>query len=142
MRLLPWLPEESEGLLVYAGMLLVWAEMLYVSTRGRGGAATTLAGLGMGSFSIYLLGLWAGALGIGPATQAGHLPVGPLFNIFQLYVLIALVAAAGILGWLWHSQPSGTPLHERFGGLLACGVLFLLGGGYLGVATADLHGSA
>jgi hypothetical protein len=230
VQLLPWLPLEAEGLLVYAGTLLVWAEALYVLTRSRGGAVPTLATLAMGSFSIYLIGLWSGALesvdtasgwttwlrytfwggslsvalwlslvivlaseegsgpfaqrlrssrvpalvtaiatgvlfgvlgvsgesilvwsgvylappsvSVGPTTEAWHVPVGPLFGLFQAYLLLALGGSVVVLAWLWRSHARGTPLHPRFGGLLACGLLFLLGGGYIGVASAAYHASA
>src|SRR5215210_8309661 len=62
MQLLTWLPGEGEGLLVFAGMLLIWAQALYVTTRGGGRLVAVLTALGMATFAVYLLGLWEGAL--------------------------------------------------------------------------------
>jgi hypothetical protein len=42
-------------------MLLVWALALYVATRGRG-PLSELSATPMGTFAVYLPGLWAGAL--------------------------------------------------------------------------------
>jgi hypothetical protein len=61
MQLLPWWPNTGEGVLVYVGMLLVYTLGLYVLTRGEGRVAV-LACLAMGTFAVYLLGLWAGGL--------------------------------------------------------------------------------
>ena len=61
MQLLPWWPDTGEGVLVYVGMLLVYTLGLYVLTRGEGRVAV-LACLAMGTFAVYLLGLWAGGL--------------------------------------------------------------------------------
>jgi len=60
IQLLPWWPDEGEGLLVYVGMLLVWAQALYVLTRGKG-LIPNIAALAMFAFAAYLMGLWAGA---------------------------------------------------------------------------------
>lgn len=230
MQVFPWVPGEGEGLLVYLGMLLIWAQALYVITRGGRGFVSVLAALAMGTFAVYLLGLWEGALAfpraperwvgwlrgtwwaaclapalwlllalvlaaqegsnalarrlqqsrlwlaavligtagafalagvstevvlrwsqtgpmlapiaIGPDAIAWHVPPGPLFAAFQLYLLVVLSAAAAVLAWLWRLHPSGTPLHARFAGLLLSGGLFLLGGGYLAIASGNLGASA
>ncbi len=230
MQLLSWLPGEGESLLVYAGMLIIWAQALYVITRGGGGAVPVLAALAMGTFAAYLLGLWEGALAFpaaperwvawlrgtwwaaclapalwllltlvlageegpaplasrlrryrvwlaallvgtaaaiaavgisgeavlrwseavpmrapvsfGPDAIAWHVPPGPLYTDYQLYLLVMLLGAVGVLGWLWRLYPNGTPLHARFGGLFLSGLLFLLGGAYLAYASAILSASA
>jgi hypothetical protein len=230
MQLLPWFPGEAEGLLVFAGMLLIWAQALYVITRGGPAIVPVLASLAMGTFAAYLLGLWEGALAfpaapsqwvgwirgtwwaaclapalwlllvlvlaaeegpaifasrllryriwlaalwvglaaaiavlgvsgeavlrwseaspmvppfsVGPDPIAWHVPAGPLYAEYQIYLLATLAGAVGVLAWLRRLYPNGTPLHARFGGLLASGVLFLLGGGYLASASANLGASA
>jgi hypothetical protein len=230
MQLLPWFPGEGEGLLVYAGMLLIWAQALYVITRGGRALVPMLAALAMAMLAAYLLGLWEGALSfpaapsrwvawvrgtwwaaclapalwltlavvlaaeegptvvasrlrryrvwlgglcvgtaaaislvgiaseavlrwsetrpmlapfaVGPDAIAWHVPPGPLYPAYQVYLLAMLLGAVGVLGWLWRLQPNGTPLRARFGGLLAAGGLFLLGGAYLAFASAILGASA
>jgi hypothetical protein len=81
-------------------------------------------------------------IAIGPDAIAWHVPPGPLFVGYQLYLLATLSAAAGVLAWLWRLHPRRTPLHARFGGLLLSSVLFLLGGAYLALASAILGASA
>jgi hypothetical protein len=230
MQFLPDLPGDGEGLLVYLGMLLVWAEALYVFTRSRGGLLPLLAALAMAIFAVYLLGLWEGALSFperpsrwiawlrgtwwaaciapalwllltvvlarddGPANLAAlvrrkrtalvalslgpamvlavvgvstelvlrwseavpnlapiaigsdnviwHIPPGPLYGAWELFLLLMLGGAAAIIAWLWRRQPSGTPLFGRFAGLLAAGLLFLVGGAYLAFASGNLNASA
>jgi hypothetical protein len=230
MQLLPTLPSGLEGLLVYAGMLLVWAQALFVITRGGRTPVPILATLAMGTFSVYLLGLWAGALAFPDAPQrwvawlrwtwwgaalatafwlalvlvlaaeeggprfsallgrnrlwltappiaAGalfsllgvgsaeilrwseafqapapitigddpvtwHLPPGPLFAVYETYLLLTLGTPVGVLALLRRATPTGDPLRARLGGLLACSVVFLLGGTYIGVATAIFHATA
>ncbi len=223
MQLLPGVPSSSEGVLVFIGMLLVWVLGLYVLTRGRG-LVSTLAGLAMAAFAVYLLGLWAGALaraddvwywvawlratwwggalaaglwllvvlkiaadegsgilqtllqrhlhrvittvvaiglvlsivGVGsglilrwdntlpslpPVTFSDqivtwHIPPGPLYMVFQSYLLICLVGAIVCLTWLFLISPARTPLRRHFGWFLATAVLFLAGGAYIAVLTA------
>ncbi|MCA1647690.1 MAG: hypothetical protein LC797_20245 [Chloroflexi bacterium] len=230
MQLLPTLSSDLEGLLVYAGMLLVWAQALFVSTRGGRAPVPILATLAMAAFSVYLLGLWAGALafpdaperwvawlrwtwwgatlatafwlalilalaveeggprfnvwpgpgqlpatalpiavgivfsllGVGseailrwseafpapaPITFGAnpvtwHLPPGPLYGIYEVYLLLTLGLPVAVLALLMRTTPAGGPLRARFRGLLACAVIFLLGGAYIGVATAVFHASA
>src|SRR5438552_5551308 len=69
MQVLPSLPGGLEGLFVYAGMLLVWAQALFVISRGGRAPVPILATLAMGMFSVYLLGLWAGALAFPDAPE-------------------------------------------------------------------------
>src|SRR5207244_2778773 len=69
MQVLPSLPGGLEGLFVFAGMLLVWAQALFVITRGGRAPVPILATLAMGMFSVYLLGLWAGALAFPDAPE-------------------------------------------------------------------------
>src|SRR5439155_10359430 len=58
------------------------------------------------------------------------------------YLLISLSAAAGAIVWLHQTSAPNTPLRPRFGGLLASAALFLVGGAYMGVASATFGLSA
>jgi hypothetical protein len=109
------------------------------------GTAATIAVVGVASEAVLR---WSEAqpmlapITFGPDAITWHVPPGPLFAGYQVYLLVALLGAVGVLGWLWRLQPNGTPLRARFGGLLASGALFLLGGGYLAYASAILGASA
>jgi hypothetical protein len=225
VQLLAWLPETTEGVLVYSGMLLVWMLGLYVLSRASDRTAW-LTFLAMGTFAGYLLGLWAGALSfpddprgwaawlratwwggalapafwlllvvslaadegpesvqirlrarfrsiaaavllvaggfvalgmttdllldwdgayaaippvvIGPDPVAWHVPVGPVFVAYQVFLAGALSVAAAALAWLYRQSPRGDPLRARFGGWLVSAVLFLVGGVYMAIASAQL----
>src|SRR5207245_9160041 len=73
---------------------------------------------------------------IGDNPIAWHLPPGSLFPVYEAYLLLTLGAPVVVLAWLRRATPPGGPLNARFGGLLACSVVFLLGGIYIGVPTA------
>lgn len=64
-----------------------------------------------------------------------HLPPAELFGVYQVYVLAALLVAAGVLGGLWRTSAQGSPLRDRFRGLLGSAVLFLLAGAYLTIVS-------
>src|SRR6185295_65052 len=46
------------------------------------------------------------------------------------------------LAWLWSNTPRGGPLRARFAGLLASGLLFLTGGGYIAVGSGTFGATA
>src|ERR1044071_6207306 len=113
----------------------VWLAALLIGTAGA------IAVAGVSSEVVLRWGQAAPLLApiaIGPDAIPWHVPPGPLFVGYQLYLLATLSAAAGVLAWLWRLHPRGTPLHARFGGLLLSSVLFLLGGAYLALASAIL----
>ena len=229
MQVLAWWPDTGEGLLVFAGMLIVWTMALYVLTRGHG-LVPTLAACAMGTLGVYLLGNWAGALAfpehptewvawlrgtwwaaalapavwlasvlalaadestgraqallrrvfwpavsvllvlglvfgalgvVGealqgwslayPATPAlsigldpvsWHIPPGPLFAAFQTYVLMVPTAAVALLIWLYFGAAAGAPTRPRFAWLIVSSALFVLGGGWIAVASGAFGLSA
>src|SRR5215207_1450237 len=104
------------------------------------GLGVIFAALGIGT---DLLLRWDDAFPLAPLITFGsdpiawHVPPGPLFRIYQLYLIACLAGAAAGLGWLYASSPNGAPMRARFGGLLASAVLFLLGGAYMGVAAGE-----
>src|SRR5205085_1008713 len=92
--------------------------------------------------------VWSGArpiiapISFGNDPVAWHIPAGPLFTAYQLYLVACLAAAVLVLGWLYQTSRSGTPMRARFGGLLVSGALFLGGGMYLGIASGGFGFSA
>jgi hypothetical protein len=74
-------------------------------------------------------------VGSGPAAGGPHVPAGPLLQSFQWYAMVCLVWAAINLLLLWRASPIGTPLRARFAWLTASAVLFLLGGGWIVIAS-------
>ena len=70
-----------------------------------------------------------------PALGARHVHAGPLLPVFQLFVLVCLVWAAVNVIILWRISPPGSPLRVRWAWLCATAALFLLGGGWIVVAS-------
>ncbi len=64
-----------------------------------------------------------------------HNPAGPLLPAFQAYAVVCLSWAAVNLVLLWRSSPAGSPLRARFAWLSASAVLFLIGGGWIVIAS-------
>ncbi len=69
--------------------------------------------------------------------ETWHIPTGPLYLAFEAYVLACLLGATACLSWLFRSSPPSTPLRGRFGWFLASALLFLAGGAYIAVLTAE-----
>lgn len=65
------------------------------------------------------------------ATDARHHSAGPLFPVYQAFLVACLVVAAANLFALWRLSPSGSPLRARFAWLCASAVLFLVGGAWV-----------
>jgi hypothetical protein len=64
-----------------------------------------------------------------------HVPPGPLFGVYQLYVIACLTTAAAVLALLWRASTPGTPLRARFRWLLISAVVFLACGAYITTAS-------
>jgi hypothetical protein len=77
------------------------------------------------------------AVGSVPALGVRHVPSGEWFAAFQMFALVCLVWAAVNVGILWHASSAGTPLRSRFAWLTVSAVLFLVGGGWIVVASGD-----
>jgi hypothetical protein len=60
-----------------------------------------------------------------------HVPPGPLFGIYQAYVIVCLAGAAVALGLLARASAAGGPLRARFRWLLVSALAFLLAGLYV-----------
>lgn len=60
-----------------------------------------------------------------------HVPPGPLFGAYQLYVVASLLGAAVVLASLWIASERGSPVRPRLGWLLLAAMLFLLSGAYI-----------
>jgi hypothetical protein len=75
---------------------------------------------------------------IGGDPVAWHVPVGPAFVAYQAFLAGALSVATAALAWLFTKSPHGDPLRARFGGLLVSAVLFLVGGLYMAIASAQI----
>jgi hypothetical protein len=69
--------------------------------------------------------------------ETWHIPTGPLYLVFQAYLLVCLLGATACLTLLFRSSPPNTPLRGRFGWFLASALLFLAGGAYIAVLTAE-----
>ena len=78
---------------------------------------------------------WSTPLGSPDDPSTRHVPSGPLLQSFQVFVMVCLVWSLGNLVALWRSSPRGTPLRARFGFLSASGVIFVLGGLWIVVAS-------
>lgn len=107
---LPWLG---------AGVLAVGA------TFGAVGALTSLVQDWGAPFTLYSDPL----LGVRHATR------GPWLGAFQLFALVCLIGPAINLGVLWRASPGGSPLRARFAWLTASAVIFLIGGGWIVLAS-------
>ena len=89
------------------------------------------------TFVAITLGAVFGALGVFTQLVADwttpfgtrHVPAGPLFLSYQLFILVCLLWALANVIRSWHGSPG--PLRARFGWLTASASLFLLGGGWL-----------
>lgn len=64
-----------------------------------------------------------------------HVPPGPLFTAYQVYVVTCLGMAAAVLALLWRTSAPGTPLRARFRWLLTSAVVFLVCGAYITTAS-------
>lgn len=69
--------------------------------------------------------------------ETWHIPTGPLYLVFQAYLLVCLLGATVCLTRLFETSPRRTPLRGRFGWFLATALLFLAGGAYIAVLTAE-----
>jgi N-terminal 7TM region of histidine kinase len=64
-----------------------------------------------------------------------HVPPGPLFAAYQIYVVACLGVAAALLAVLWRKSATGTPLRARFRWLLVSSIGFLAAGAYITTAS-------
>jgi hypothetical protein len=128
---------------VAPGLWLVLVLALAVEEAPAGARPGLIRSLGPGVPVVVLLAGLVFAL-VGESTEAvvdwrspsapqgpPHVPPGPLFGLFQVYVLVCLAGAAMIVGLLWSTSPPGGPLRARFGWLLVSAVTFLLSGLYV-----------
>jgi hypothetical protein len=103
----------------------VWRRLTW-----SGAPLAILAGLvfaGVGASTTAVVD-WAS-----PSTLQGppHVPPGPLFGIYQAYVLVCLAGATIAMGLLWQASTPGGPLRARFRWLLVSAAAFLLSGLYV-----------
>jgi hypothetical protein len=80
----------------------------------------------------------AAPVSVGQDVTLFHIPNGPLFPAYQVFLLVCTGGAVAGSVWLAASSPAGAPLRGRFVGLLASGLLFLAGGAYIAVASGNL----
>src|SRR4051812_22301957 len=79
-----------------------------------------------------------------PAIETANpteMPPGSLLRPLQLFVVICLAWSLATLLVLWRGSPPATPLRARFGYLVGSAALFLLGGGWL-VLASGVYGQA
>src|SRR5438874_371448 len=108
-----WLNDGGiQGLVLGSGGVLVWALALYVASRAPSGRTPADTAIGL-----------------------RHTPPGPLLPIYQAFVLVCLVWPAANLLLLWRSSPPGSPLRARWAWLSASAVVFLMGGGWIVIAS-------
>ena len=70
-----------------------------------------------------------------PVSGARHSPAATLLPAFQVFALVCLVWSSLNLLRLWRASPPGSPLRARFAWLSGSAVLFLLGGGWVVLAS-------
>ncbi len=101
---------------------------------GAGGVALLLSLLfaGLGAATDLVVRWDLASINLHPP----FLPPGPLFVVYQAYVLGCLTLAALLLLFLWRASPGGSPLRTRFGWLLDSALLFLLAGVYVTAASS------
>jgi len=104
------------------------------------GLAGLLAGIGMlTEFVVQWSGAYAGTPEwvIGEDLVYWHIPAGPLYPIYEAYLLACLMSCVAMAAWLTSASPAHTPLRARFEGVMASAILFLVGGTYLAVVGGN-----
>ncbi len=134
---------------VYNGIAALVAFLLpviarYTSRKVTHAICLTLGGLGLGSFYFFndpmllivsMIGVgfaWASILTMPYAMLAGALPpnkMGYYMGVFNFFIVIPQIMAAGILGWLLRTFANNEPIYALlFGGgtMVLAGILTLI----------------
>jgi hypothetical protein len=103
------------------------------------GIGIVFAILGVLTFQLQI---WTNPFVVGDSATgvlgARHVPAATWLPAFQLFALLCLVWPALNLFGLWQTSPSGSPLRARFAWLFASALTFLLGGGWIVIASGVL----
>jgi hypothetical protein len=78
-------------------------------------------------------------VGADPLLGVRHVARAAWFAPFQVFAVACLLWAAANIIILWRVSPPGTPLRARFGWLTVSSVLFVLGGGWIVVASGEYY---
>jgi hypothetical protein len=66
-----------------------------------------------------------------------HIPAGPLYLPYEVYLVACLFGCGALAGWLFVGSPPRTPLRARLAGLLVSALLFFVGGAYMAIAGGN-----
>jgi len=82
---------------------------------------------------------WTAPFLVGPDPLLGvrHIRRAEWFTAFQVFAVASLLWAAANVVILWRASPPRTPLRARFAWLTLSSVLFVLGGGWIVIASGE-----